>query len=211
MVPRSRVGSTAKAVLLWRATGHDANGLLAVPGQEEGQNILSTFAPWLEDPDYYRWHSWHDLPTNRGSRESLDEHNNQDHVADTRNETISLLVHAFSAPNPAGPFGSRETPPRGPETGCNRLRLVRRRRKMSMERLWKVKETAGYLGVSTSWVYHHAANGTLPAIRFGGHLRFEPGQVRRFAGLGDPEDSSSGPALRSLDGGRALKGSKGGG
>lgn len=48
------------------------------------------------------------------------------------------------------------------------------------EALWTVGDVAGYLKVSTSWVYKRAESGELPHLRIGGHLRFDPDQVRRW-------------------------------
>jgi excisionase family DNA binding protein len=47
--------------------------------------------------------------------------------------------------------------------------------------LWKVSDVALYLKVSRSWVYHRAEEGTLPSLRIGGLLRFEPSAIREFA------------------------------
>lgn len=49
------------------------------------------------------------------------------------------------------------------------------------ERLWRVEDVAHYLNLSESWVYKEAALGTLPSIRIGAALRFEPDEIRRFA------------------------------
>lgn len=49
------------------------------------------------------------------------------------------------------------------------------------EALWRVEQTASFLNMSLSWVYKAAAVGSLPSIRIGSSLRFEPEQVRRFA------------------------------
>ena len=49
------------------------------------------------------------------------------------------------------------------------------------DRLWDANNVAQYLKVSRSWVYHHAEDGTLPCLRIGGLLRFEPSSIRAFA------------------------------
>jgi excisionase family DNA binding protein len=49
------------------------------------------------------------------------------------------------------------------------------------ERLWKVEDVMSYLNVSRSWVYHKAADATLPSRRVGGLLRFLPSEIRQFA------------------------------
>ncbi len=52
------------------------------------------------------------------------------------------------------------------------------------EVLWKVKDVAAYLNVSECWVYRAAEAGRLPCVRFGGHVRFVPAQVRASVGIG---------------------------
>lgn len=49
------------------------------------------------------------------------------------------------------------------------------------EGLWRVEDTARFLNMSLSWVYKESAVGSLPSIRIGASLRFEPEQIRRFA------------------------------
>ncbi len=49
------------------------------------------------------------------------------------------------------------------------------------DRLWTVADVARYLGVSKSWVYHHAEAGDLPSLRICGLLRFDPDAIRAFA------------------------------
>ena len=51
----------------------------------------------------------------------------------------------------------------------------------SREELWDANGVARYLKVSRSWVYQKAEEGTLPCLRVGGLLRFEPATVRAFA------------------------------
>ena len=46
------------------------------------------------------------------------------------------------------------------------------------ERLWTAEQVAHYLGVSKSWVYRAATDGTLPALRLGGVVRFDAVDVR---------------------------------
>jgi excisionase family DNA binding protein len=48
------------------------------------------------------------------------------------------------------------------------------------EPLWDVKDVARFLGASTSWVYKAAERSTLPAVRIGAMLRFEPKAIRDF-------------------------------
>lgn len=55
------------------------------------------------------------------------------------------------------------------------------------DRLWNVEEVARFLGVSTSWVYQHAASSDLPYRRIGGLLRFFPADVHAYARGQQPE------------------------
>ena len=49
------------------------------------------------------------------------------------------------------------------------------------DRLWTVPDVARYLRVSKSWVYQHAADGTLPSLNVGGVRRFDPPDIKRWA------------------------------
>jgi len=49
------------------------------------------------------------------------------------------------------------------------------------DRLWTAKEVAAYLQVSTSWVYMHAEDGTIPSVQIGGLRRFHPEAIRAYA------------------------------
>ena len=49
------------------------------------------------------------------------------------------------------------------------------------EPLWRAKEVAAYLQVSTSWVYMHAEDGTIPSVQIGGLRRFHPEAIRAYA------------------------------
>jgi excisionase family DNA binding protein len=49
------------------------------------------------------------------------------------------------------------------------------------ETLWKVQDVAKYLQVSTSLVYKKAEAGTIPTLRIGAALRFDPATVRAWA------------------------------
>jgi excisionase family DNA binding protein len=53
--------------------------------------------------------------------------------------------------------------------------------RMNPEPLWTWREVADYLRASRSWVYKAADAGTLPSLRIGGLLRFDPAMVRAFA------------------------------
>lgn len=46
------------------------------------------------------------------------------------------------------------------------------------EALLTVKEVAELLGASVGWVYRHANLGTIPSVRFGALLRFDPDAIR---------------------------------
>ncbi len=50
----------------------------------------------------------------------------------------------------------------------------------SFEALWKVADVAGFLSVSTSWVYKEAEAGRLPCVRLGANLRFQPTAIRQY-------------------------------
>ena len=47
--------------------------------------------------------------------------------------------------------------------------------------LWNAHQTAAFLGMSPSWVYHQAAAGRIPCIRVVGALRFDPEALRAWA------------------------------
>ena len=49
------------------------------------------------------------------------------------------------------------------------------------EGLWDANDVARYLKVSRSWVYHRCEAGTLPCLRVGGLVRFDPEAIRAFA------------------------------
>jgi len=49
------------------------------------------------------------------------------------------------------------------------------------DELWDANDAARYLKVSRSWVYQRAEAGTLPCLRIGGLLRFDPATIRAFA------------------------------
>lgn len=48
------------------------------------------------------------------------------------------------------------------------------------EPFWKVAEVARFLSMSPQWVYKHAELGTLPCVRLGASLRFDPAAIRRY-------------------------------
>ncbi len=50
----------------------------------------------------------------------------------------------------------------------------------ALEPLWTVDDVARFLAMSKQWVYKHAELGTLPCIRLGSALRFQPEAVRRY-------------------------------
>ena len=49
------------------------------------------------------------------------------------------------------------------------------------DRLWTAKETCAYLRVSKSWVYKAAEAGTIPVVRIGALLRFDPERIKAWA------------------------------
>ena len=48
------------------------------------------------------------------------------------------------------------------------------------EGLWTVNEVAAFLHMSTSWVNKRAADGTIPVLRIGRVLRFEPQAIKAW-------------------------------
>lgn len=46
--------------------------------------------------------------------------------------------------------------------------------------LWKVPDVARFLAVSSSWVYQASAAGTLPCVRLGAAVRFDPDTIRAW-------------------------------
>jgi predicted DNA-binding transcriptional regulator AlpA len=48
------------------------------------------------------------------------------------------------------------------------------------DRLWTVRDVAAFLAVSPSWVYQASAGGTLPCVRLGAALRFDPDGIRAW-------------------------------
>lgn len=50
----------------------------------------------------------------------------------------------------------------------------------SDERLLSVGEVASWLGMSTPWIYKECGKGTLPFLRIGQALRFDPGEIRAY-------------------------------
>lgn len=52
-------------------------------------------------------------------------------------------------------------------------------------RLWDAHDVARFLGVHRNWVYLQAEAGTIPCVRLGGLLRFEPDTIRAI-GKGEP-------------------------
>ncbi len=48
------------------------------------------------------------------------------------------------------------------------------------DRLWTAREAAHFLSVSESWVCQAARAGTLPCIRIGRALRFDPSALRAY-------------------------------
>lgn len=49
------------------------------------------------------------------------------------------------------------------------------------ETLWTVEDVAAYLRAKPKWVYELAGRGTLPSLKLGGLLRFNPEDVKRWA------------------------------
>jgi predicted DNA-binding transcriptional regulator AlpA len=51
----------------------------------------------------------------------------------------------------------------------------------SIGSLWTAREVATFLKCSTSWVYLHSEDGTLPSVRICGLRRFVPAEVAAWA------------------------------
>jgi excisionase family DNA binding protein len=66
------------------------------------------------------------------------------------------------------------------------------------DRLWTPADVATYLQASRSWVYQRAADGTLPALRIGGMLRFDP--IHGFNGYDDRSCSDTEREFLRLNG-----------
>ncbi len=62
------------------------------------------------------------------------------------------------------------------------------------EPLWKVAEVAAFLSMSPQWVYKHAELGTIPCVRLGASLRFDPAAIRRHV----EQLAHGGPGARVL-------------
>jgi excisionase family DNA binding protein len=48
------------------------------------------------------------------------------------------------------------------------------------ESLWDAQDVAAYLKVSRSWVYKAAEEATIPCVRVGANLRFDPAVIRAW-------------------------------
>lgn len=46
--------------------------------------------------------------------------------------------------------------------------------------LWNARQAAAFLGTSASWVYHRAAEASIPCVRLGHNLRFQPEALRAW-------------------------------
>lgn len=51
---------------------------------------------------------------------------------------------------------------------------------LATEPLWTVADVAQFLSLSRQWVYKHAELGTIPCIRLGAALRFQPAAIRAY-------------------------------
>ena len=61
--------------------------------------------------------------------------------------------------------------------------------------LWTIADVANFLRVSKSMIYKKVESGTMPCIRVGALLRFDPAVVRRWA-TGEPEPTNVVPMKR---------------
>ncbi|HEY6912719.1 MAG TPA: helix-turn-helix domain-containing protein [Myxococcales bacterium] len=89
-------------------------------------------------------------------RDSLDERR---HFFDRRRDDRRRAADAAGSPTPE--------PQAGPDV------------------LWDARDVARFLRVHRNWVYLNAEAGTIPCVRVGGVLRFEPGTIRAI-GKGQP-------------------------
>jgi excisionase family DNA binding protein len=62
--------------------------------------------------------------------------------------------------------------------------------------LWTVRQAARFLNLSVSWVYKQAELGTLPTVRLGASVRFDPRALRAF--VKTPPDRTSSRTRRAL-------------
>lgn len=67
----------------------------------------------------------------------------------------------------------------------------------SPQALWTVRDVAGYLQASTSYVYKAAERGEIPCRRIGALLRFDPDEVRRWVASHAKPDMARVLPLRS--------------
>ena len=56
------------------------------------------------------------------------------------------------------------------------------------DQLWNVRDVARYLRASRSWVYKAAERNTIPAVRVGSLLRFDPSAIRAYVAALAPRD-----------------------
>ena len=49
-----------------------------------------------------------------------------------------------------------------------------------VEGLWDTRQAAEFLRVSDSWIYHRASAGSIPCVRVGHNLRFDPDALRAW-------------------------------
>ena len=62
------------------------------------------------------------------------------------------------------------------------------------EPLWKLQETAEYLGVPEATLYQWASRGIGPkSLRVGRHRRYRPAEVRRWIAERERDQSGGGP------------------
>ena len=66
------------------------------------------------------------------------------------------------------------------------------------DRLWDANDVARFFAASRSWVYHQSEAGTLPCLRIGGFLRFDPSTIRAFAAGGGIQPSLPSAGVRKM-------------
>lgn len=58
--------------------------------------------------------------------------------------------------------------------------LAAKEPELQAERLWTVEEVAAFLGRSERSIYQLAAEGRMPTVRLGAHLRFDPQVIKEW-------------------------------
>jgi hypothetical protein len=96
--------------------------------------------------------------------------------------TTAATAEAHEAKQHHRPDPQRSTPPSHASSGPvqSHESPYPPNRMIAFETLWDAKDVAAHLKCSESWVYKHAEKGTLPCLRYGGLLRFQPDAIRKL-------------------------------